>query len=231
MNPKEYSVLIGSPAFGCQLHIDYHNTIIDLLSTKPSNVQITNFLIGNQSLITRARNTIISYFYYEKQYTHLLFLDVDVSVQARDILKLIYSGKDVIGAPVPLKGSSKVPVFNTGEMIKEENSDLYKTNFLGTAVFLLSRKAVDALIINSKGYSYDPKFSRTNNNNNNELPQAMYDVFEVGVINNNYLSEDYFVCYKLNKMGINVYVDTSIQVIHNGMLPIFPYITESKEDR
>ena len=227
MNPKKYSVLIGSPAFGCQLHIDYHNTIIDLLSTKPSNVEVTNFLIGNQSLITRARNTIISYFYYEKQYTHLLFLDVDVSIQAADILKLVYSGKDAIGAPVPLKSSSKIPVFNFGNLTEEDDLGLCKTNFLGTAVFLLSRKAVDLLIANSKSYSYDPKFSRTNN----KLPQTMYDVFEVGVVDNQYLSEDYFVCHKLNKMNINVYVDTSIPVTHNGMLPIFPYTTESKEDK
>jgi len=35
-------------------------------------------LIGNQSLVPKARNSLISHFHNNKQYTHLIFIDTDI---------------------------------------------------------------------------------------------------------------------------------------------------------
>jgi hypothetical protein len=49
-----------------------------------------------------------------------------------------------------------------------------------------------------------------------KLKNPQYDVFQVGVKDGEYLSEDYWVCKTLQEKGFKVYVDTSIPVRHNG---------------
>jgi hypothetical protein len=43
-----------------------------------------------------------------------------------------------------------------------------------------------------------------------------YDVFQVGVENGVYLSEDYYVCHKLRKLGYKIKALSNVPVKHNG---------------
>jgi hypothetical protein len=209
------NLFIGTPCYNSQIHSDYLHSIIDF---QTQGIPITIMTIGNESLITRARNTIISYFYGTMNYTHLLFLDADIALSAPALIRMLSHEKDVIGAPVPLKGKNRLTgksVYNVGENIGEEDN-LIITNKVGTAVFMLSRKAVNALVAkaiddgdvyypnpHTRG-AYDPNIK-------------MYDIFKVGVIENDYLSEDYYVCNTLMDLGFKVYVDPIIETKHNGM--------------
>lgn len=209
---QEASILIGTPAYGSMVHTDYLHTIIDMLKI---GFHITTFTIGNESLITRGRNTIISYFHEHSEFTHLLYLDADIGIEAKSIMKLLTYQKDVIGAPVPLKGTHPTTgekVYNIGDVLSTspDNSTLISTNRLGTAVLMLSRTAVAALIEGADVYS-SSEITR-----GVKLNQPMYDVFQVGVIDGVYLSEDYFVCNTLINKGFDIWVDTTISVRHNG---------------
>jgi len=207
------NLLIGTPAYNGMVHIDYLNSIMEY---HREGIPITTMTIGNESLITRGRNTVISYFNKLEQFTHLLFLDADMFLSADNLIKLISHEKDVIGAPVALKGfdAKGNPVYNTGEILGEEGP-LVKVDRVGTAVFMLSRAAVNSLvneaIENGKVYGSNPHTRGMAAN----LP--MYDIFEVGVFDGEYLSEDYVVCKKLQKLGYDVYVDPTVKNKHNGM--------------
>jgi hypothetical protein len=210
--PVQPFILVGTPAYGSMVHTDFLHSIIDFIKC---GLQIATFTIGNESLITRGRNSIISYFYEHPEYSHLLYLDADIGVSAASIAKLILHGKDVIGAPVPLKGmhpETGKKVYNLGEILSTDpdNPTMVTTEHVGTAVFILSRKAVDALVESADTYG------SSNITRGLKLDQTMYDVFQVGVVDGNYLSEDYFVCDMLRKRGFDVWVDTSIEVRHNG---------------
>ncbi|HLD98286.1 MAG TPA: hypothetical protein VI815_03090 [Candidatus Nanoarchaeia archaeon] len=202
------NILIGTPAYNSQIHIDYLNSIIDMHRLK---LPISVMCIGNESLITRGRNTIISFFKTHEEFTHLLFLDADIGIKGDSIIKLIQHEKDVIGAPVPLKGfdSNGNKVYNITNPIKEEN--LYTVDKVGTAVFMLSRKAVEDLCNNSDTYNGNTMSRGLQNNNIN------YDVFKTGIENEIYLSEDYYACKKLKELGYKIYIDDTIITIHNGM--------------
>jgi len=204
-------LLIGTPAYNCWLHIDYHNTVMKL-SGKMHPPPVT-MLIGNESLITRARNKIISFFHSEKRFSHLLFLDADIGMQAEDILRMLAYEKDVVAAGVALKGLNPdgSPVLNYKLL---EQGLLVKAERVGTAVFLLSRKAVEVLIDQAPTYHEDVSRGMS-------TPWPQYDVFKVGVFDGEYLSEDYYACRTLRELGFDVYVDTSVQTVHNGNYPFF----------
>lgn len=209
------NILIGTPAYNGQIHIDYLNSILDMHKNRmPVNVMS----IGNESLITRGRNTVLSYFHSMKEFTHLLFLDADIGIQATDVAKLLQHNVDVIGAPVPLKGydAQGKKVFNVNNPIRsKDNPMLYEVDKVGTAVFMLSRKAVDSLVNNA--IEKNDIYNRNEYTRGVNADVLMYDVFKTGVENGNYLSEDFYVCKVLKELGYKIFVDDTIIVKHNGI--------------
>ena len=209
------NIFVGTPCYNSQIHSDYLHSIIDF---QKSNIPVSIMTIGNESLITRARNTIISYFYGTLNYTHLLFLDADISLSAQGLINLLVREKDVIGAAVALKGKNKQTgksLYNVGKNLGDEDG-LVVTDRVGTAVFMLSRRAVNALV--AKAVEDDDVYYPNPHTRGDYDPNIkMYDIFKVGVVENDYLSEDYYVCKTLMDLGFNVYVDPSVMTKHSGM--------------
>ena len=87
-----YNILIGTPAYGGQVHTDYVKSILPLPSV---GVNFNTVFIGNQSLITRARNEIFSMFVSEqaKAFSHLLFYYTFLTWLQRLVHHLIYPRK------------------------------------------------------------------------------------------------------------------------------------------
>ncbi len=207
-------IFIATPAYNSMNHTDFTHTMISFLT---HGLPVTLMTIGNESLITRGRNTAISKFYTTIDYTHLFFLDADIGMTAQALVRLLSHGKDVIGAPVQLKGKDAKgnPVYNIGDELEKLGNGLSVTNRLGTAVMILSRKAVNALIKNAKKNG-DVYYSNPHTRGDAES-MTMYDVFKVGVHEKQYLPEDFWACKKLIDLGFKVHVDTGVSVIHNGM--------------
>jgi hypothetical protein len=150
-------------------------------------------------------------------FTHLLFLDADIYLHADGLIRLLSHDKDVIGAPVALKGYDVAgnTVYNTGKVVGEEGP-LTKVEKVGTAVFMLSRNAVDALVSDA-AMDNDVYYSNPHTRGDADPNMKMYDVFKTGVFNSEYDSEDYYVCRTLRRLGFDIFVDPSVQVRHNGM--------------
>ena len=170
--------------------------------------------VGNQ-VTKKARNSIVSYFHTHPEYSHLLFVDADTGVEAGGIGKLIKSGKDVIGAPVALKGFNPdgSPVLNIGEIYSQEGS-IAEIEHIGNACLMFSRKAIDALISISTPYDDDPAYAR----GHTKAIGKTWDVFYIGVMEDGvYRPEDFSTCWKFrNKLGIKVYCDLSVKTTHQG---------------
>ena len=209
--------MIGTPAYNCQIHTDY---LMSVLGFVQAGIKFSVMTVGNESLITRARNALISKFYQTTGYSHLLFLDGDVHLNGSDLAKLIDRDKDVIGAPVPLKKLDQAgkKLFNLGRLLErgiDGDEKLCLTDYIGTAVLLLSRKSIDALVEDAK--NEQRVYNINQRSTTDENPGDQFDIFQVGVKNKIYLSEDYWVCDRLRFLGFDVHVDVSILVQHNGM--------------
>ncbi len=211
--------MIATPAYGGMVHVDYLNTV---LGFQTEGIQYTLATIGNESLITRARNTLLSLFWATPQLTHLLFLDADVSLSAADLKHMLAQNRDVIGAPVALKGRNAQGqrIFNVGRCMGEAGEQLL-VEHIGTAAFMLSRNAVAALVKQAidQGHVYAPPTRDSLRGETSSL-KLMYDVFQVGVVDGVYLSEDYWVCRQLRELGFDIHVQPDAYTEHHGTVAV-----------
>lgn len=208
-------VMIGTPAYGGMVHTDLVNS---LLGFQTSKIDFALMTIGNESLITRARNTILSEFHARPEFTHLLFLDADVLLPPAGLQRMLASGCDVIGAAVALKARNAEGgrIFNIGR-VTGETGVLYQVDRIGTAALLLSRSAVNALVAAARD---DGRvYTRGNDTRGIELhAPVQYDVFRVGIVGEEYLSEDFWVCHELGKLGFPIHLDPTIVTRHSGTM-------------
>jgi hypothetical protein len=212
----EVNLLIGTPAYAGQVHVDY---VSALLVFQRQGLPFTLMTIGNESLITRARNTIISAFHARREFSHLLFLDGDVYLPYEGLVRMLESDKDVIGAPVALKGVGPDGgrLFNVGRALGEDGP-LLVAERVGTAALLLSRKAADALVGEAKrGQRVYERSALTVDAGKDNI---QYDVFQVGVVDGDYLSEDFWICHELRRLGFLIHVDPTIVTRHNGVVAL-----------
>lgn len=212
------SILIGTPCYGGNVHQDYVQSVIEFHKL---GIPIAFMHIGNESLITRGRNTILSFYYANRSnFTHLLYLDADIYLAGQDLMKMINYKVDVVAAPVPLKGFDQNgnKVYNVTEIIEpnsKTNANLAEVEHVGTAVFMLSQKAIESLV--NKAIENNDVYKGNPLTRGNKVDCDHYDVFKTGVFDGKYLSEDYYVCKVLRDLGYTVYVDKTISTRHSGM--------------
>ncbi len=99
-----------------------------------------------------------------------------------------------------------------------EDGPLLSVERVGTAALLLSRAAADALIAQAKREQrvYERSAIAADAGNGS----VQYDVFRVGVVAGDYLSEDFWICHVLRQLGFLIHVDPTIVTRHNGMVAL-----------
>jgi hypothetical protein len=176
----ERNIMIGTPAYGGMVHIEYLQSLFEY---SRAGIQFQLDTIGNESLITRARNTILATFHIRRELTHLLFLDADTTLPAAGLIRMLRAGAPVIGAPVALKGfdASGARLWNVGRCVGVAGS-LLKVENVGSAALLLSREACDALV--KDAIDHGRTYARASTLRGNSETLVHYDVFRVGVQGN-----------------------------------------------
>jgi len=101
----EYNLLVATPCYGGQMLRGYTQSILNLQRLCDSNgIKLEILTIGNESLITRARNFYVSLVLAKKEYTHMIFIDADISFNPLNVVRMLTSGKDVVAGCYPKKG-------------------------------------------------------------------------------------------------------------------------------
>lgn len=207
------NILVATPAYGGMIHCSYVHNILQL---QAAGLPFQLFTIGNESLITRARNHQISWFHSRPDFSHILFLDADVSLPPEALAMMIEQDADVVGAPVALKtrGPNGSRIFNFGALLGEQGS-AWKVDRIGTAALMLSRKAVNALVDDAiqDGQVYEPNKKLWDAPTWSEIH---YDIFQVGVVDGEYLSEDFWVCRSLRRLGFDIIMVPDALTHHFG---------------
>lgn len=106
---RQFKIFVATPMYGGNCSMVYTRSLCDLttLCTK-LGIELRNFFLANESLVTRARNYCAESF-LSTDYTHLMFIDSDIGFNPYDVLTLLAlqsaedSPYDVIGGAYPKK--------------------------------------------------------------------------------------------------------------------------------
>lgn len=122
-NGNSPKIFILAPCYGGMCHINFTTSLIQTIQL------LDNFKIDyaiefckNDSLITRARNNLIAKAMSNKQTTHMMFIDNDITWEPVDIIKLLVSGKGLVGGVYPLKK------YNWGNIIRDNSHNFNSGN-------------------------------------------------------------------------------------------------------
>ena len=106
LKEKNFKVYLGMPMYGGMLcEATLHGLLEVQQWTMAKGVGLRFQSMGNESLITRARNTIVSMMMDDKDFvaTHLLFIDADIGFSWRNIERLLCADKDIVCGIYPRK--------------------------------------------------------------------------------------------------------------------------------
>ena len=97
---KSRSLYVATPAYGGMLTVNYATSLIGLINLCQNlGIKYTTSFIYNESLITRARNKMVSDFMQKSDCTDFVFIDADIGFDPRDVLMLLAYDEGIIGCP------------------------------------------------------------------------------------------------------------------------------------
>lgn len=227
------SIYIATPMFGGQCCGEYTRSLLEFTAelNRCGYIYTCNF-IYNESLINRARNNLVSDF-LASDCSHLLFIDADISFNAKEavdileydlpVLAGIYPKKNInwdkIKESIDNKESSRVAInrgieFVGNAMLSEDlilrdrSVSLKKFYYVGTGFLLIARDVFDKLI---------PKVERYRNYFDTGL-ELTYNFFNITVEPESrvLLSEDFYFSKLCRENSIPLYVVPWLELKHTG---------------
>jgi hypothetical protein len=176
----------------------------------------------NESLISRARNTLTAKFLHNKESTHLMFIDADIGWEPWHLLVMLNRDVDVIGGLYPMKSLPVKWCVNGFEGAEEGPDGLQEVSKTGTGFMLIKRGVFEKLdghpatkpFINDIGLPA-------------ELNPYMKTYFDTAVRENRYYSEDWTFCENWRDLGGRVWVDKRVLLKHTGTY-VFDYAAQEQ---
>jgi hypothetical protein len=177
----------------------------------------------NESLISRARNTLTAKFLHTKESTHLMFIDADIGWEPWHLLVMLNHDKDVVGGLYPMKSLPvKWCVNGIPDAVQDDPSGLIEVTKTGTGFLLMKRDVFEKLNAHPavKPFTNDIGLDPV-------LNPYMKTYFDTAVRENRYYSEDWTFCENWRDIGGQVFVDKRVLLKHTGTY-VFDYQTQDK---
>lgn len=227
--------MLATPCYGGLVHHAYMGSVIRLLQAAPGmGLRVSVELLGNDSLVQRARNTLVAKFLAMDDASHLLFIDGDIAFETGQIARMLGFGEDVVAGMYPLKmihwdeaaleravsgeGADLAPLSYVGcpEAGGGEWRDGFVTGtYAGAGCMLISRAA---LLRMTQAFP-ETRYAAAHTSPEPDSRPHQYALFDCMIdrTTGHYLSEDYAFCQRWRSIGGRVWLDTQGQLTHTGM--------------
>lgn len=231
-------IYIATPMYGGLATAQYIMSITELNKICiQNNIELSFGFIANESLVTRARNVLVSGF-LKTNCDYLFFIDADINFNPEDFLYMIHEAItkkiDVISAAYPQKTIAweMIEKARKNNLITNEKdyldyAGIYGINFeekeqtvdlnelvevkeCSTGFMLISKNT----FIKFKEF-YPEKYYISDQHDDKEEKFAYFDT-EIDKETMRYLSEDYMFCKYIKKIGIKVWLAPWIKLEHVG---------------
>ena len=241
-----HKIFIGTPCYGGMLTADYFKSCMQLVALAASKkIELQFGTIGNESLITRARNTLVQLF-MDGDYSHLLFIDADLAFNPESVIRMLEYDKDVVTGIYPRKTIDWIkvkkrlkenPNMSEDELlaaslqynlnVKDPNKILLEKGFIEvldgpTGFMLIKRNVFKQMAEKYPDLQFKPD-QHINQSHETEFDYHKtsnwnYTFFDTMVEpeTRRYLSEDYAFCRLWQKIGGKIYADILSGMTHYG---------------
>ena len=205
-------VHIAMPCYGGMLTESTFMSFIKWANTaRQLGIDWTLETMVNESLISRARNTLTAKFLDMPDATHLFFVDADIGWEPWHLLVLLNRDVDVIGGLYPMKTMPIKWVVNGFEGAEEGPDGLQEVSKAGTGFLLMKKHVFEKMKTHPAVKQYkndiglDPKYD-----------QHLKTYFDTAVRQNRYYSEDWTFCENWRDMGGRIWMDKRVLLRHSG---------------
>ena len=256
-NTKTKGVMIATPCYGGLLSECYLQGLLNTITlANKYKFQCHVNTMGNESLITRARNTLVTQFldFCEKdpnKFTHLMFIDSDIGFTGEAVSRLLNSDFDISCGIYPRKSIDFKAIEGYAKKNDLENIEQkllgYNLNFADPANIKVTNGFTEVLdaatgfmcikkevFIKMKEAYPNLKYTSDQIINNERFSsQNCYAFFDciIDEKSNRYLSEDYAFCRLWQKIGGKIYADVNTPLTHYGTHPFAGHVwTKFKVD-
>lgn len=165
-----------------------------------SGIDFDFLFTGNESLITRGRNTSAAKF-LDTRFEYLMFVDADIEFKAEDVTKLWNLHTELsVGAYALKRKEGGVGAWKDGKLVSLNELDgPVEIDLAGTGFMLIHRVVFNRL------KEAHPEWSRREG--------KVWAFFQDDGCDD---SEDYFFCRQWRELGGKVILDPSIKLTHWG---------------
>jgi hypothetical protein len=216
-------VHICMPCYGGMLTESTFMSYIKWANTcRQLGIDWTMETMTNESLISRARNTLTAKFLHNKESTHLMFIDADIGWEPWHLLVMLNRDVDVIGGLYPMKSLPVKWCVNGFDGAEEGPDGLQEVSKTGTGFMLIKRHVFEKLDAHpaTRPFLNDIGLPA-------ELNPYMKTYFDTAVRENRYYSEDWTFCENWRDLGGKVWVDKRILLKHTGTY-VFDYAAQEQ---
>ena len=229
-------ITIATPMYGGICHGTYMKSMFSLINLLGKNGYHVNYSeLSNESLITRARNSLTEMFLRTYD-DYLLFIDSDQGFNPEGVLKMIEEQEMLIGAAVPMKGinwdrvknaakadhpdiSKFTSIYNVNisneqkKELKENPQQKVEVDYVGSGLMLIHRDVFQKIKEFTPSYRSDQ-----HSVGGIAYGETVYDFWrtEIDPSSNRLLSEDYNFCKIWRDHGGKIYLAPYVKVVHVG---------------
>lgn len=233
-------IFVATPMYGGLCHGTFATSLLTMVNTfTNAKMGFTFAHMMNESLITRARDSLANDFLDTKECTHLMFIDSDIGFNPQDIIPMVTADKDVIcglypkkeinwnqvseavkqGVPPQALGNyTGIFVMNAvdgDEKVEVQLQEPIEIANGGTGFMLIKRSVIEKLKEVVPTYNSDMYMVT----DTERKPRIIYQFFDTSIdkdSGNRLLSEDYHFCKLARDNGFKVWAAPWAQLSHTG---------------
>ena len=243
---RQKHIFIATPCYGGQLGEPYFRSMMRFaILCNKYDIKYTISTLANESLITRGRNTLVSFFMENPEATHLFFIDADIEFNPEDILRMVAYDKPIVVGAYPKKAvnwNSIIQAAREDETETAETIEGHSSNYVVNFDFIKDSNGnrtgqvqiVDNLVklkdagtgfmciqkdVIQQMFDKMPETKYVNDINvDAKFEPFMYALFDciIDPESRRYLSEDYTFCRRWQDMGGEVWLDPRTALNHVG---------------
>ena len=199
------NLVIGTPCYGGQVTSLYTQSVLQFQKAcfSRDEVQLNSVAQWGDSLLTRARQGIVTQFLWDESATHLLFVDGDRGFEPEQVFRLLHFDADFTASPRE-KGS-----FETAGLAPLVRNGFVKVSAVGADLMLLKKSALKSMIGRYPELRYKSEFG-TGPDDPRQWSYALFNC-RIDKTSGKFLSEDHSFCRRWTDMGGEIWVDQGVE--------------------